>query len=451
VDKIEIASFERSYSPSRTILPLFNINCQNKKGECFLMALVNGFIPYPSEFIERVLDGNLSKPELNVLHVISKEILGWKNTRETMEKELSLRYIGNRLNMHPSNVAKAENKLERKGFITIVYKGKGSAPSIIRLNCIVQDTTLNINSAVQNTTVNACSVVQKTTNQRILSKEKDHQESDMTDDILNIDNEEKNAIEEKTIETPLNCKSTIEGKQVSPKVSNTNKPAINLPRQANFAAPSTVKSEFSALGSVISGLPVAPPVVSDIYNTYSSSDTNTLLISSKGLDKNYTPVKDTYTTLTLSDKSLAKGKEILHNKNFNSQETTAIIDRITGAMASKDIKSKEKYFIAACNKETKKSNNNASSLHKSTSAALPIKPVKRPDCLSWKEDLCAKEIIEKLSKVCPEKLYTVIMSVENNEKTQKGLALMPEGIMKNMAIENIVLSEFKKRFPEIIV
>ena len=57
----------------------------------------------------------------------------------------------------------------------------------------------------------------------------------------------------------------------------------------------------------------------------------------------------------------------------------------------------------------------------------------------------------KLTKTCPNKLNTVITDVTNDEKIQRGLSFMGEGEAKKLALGNIILTEFKKRYPDIVI
>jgi hypothetical protein len=48
-------------------------------------------------------------------------------------------------------------------------------------------------------------------------------------------------------------------------------------------------------------------------------------------------------------------------------------------------------------------------------------------------------------------LYAVVTNVNNDKKIQKGLSFMMEGEAKKIALENIILTEFKKAYPEIVI
>jgi len=72
----------------------------------------------------------------------------------------------------------------------------------------------------------------------------------------------------------------------------------------------------------------------------------------------------------------------------------------------------------------------------------------------WKEEkdsITTEDILIKLTKTCPDKLNTVITNVTNDEKIQRGLSFMGEGKAKKLALESIVLTEFKKAYPEIVI
>jgi len=70
---------------------------------------------------------------LSVFLTIVRNILQFPEGRKELKKELSLRYIGEQLNMHFANVHKAIKKLVRKGYIRVIELGTDGIGSIIEL------------------------------------------------------------------------------------------------------------------------------------------------------------------------------------------------------------------------------------------------------------------------------------------------------------------------------
>lgn len=103
------------------------------KGGKKIMAIGYQFIPVQREYKERMFKANLTGNQYKVLDVIASEVFSFPESRETLKKELSYRYIAKRLNMARSTVIKAVKKLVVKGLIQIVKVGKNKVGSIIRL------------------------------------------------------------------------------------------------------------------------------------------------------------------------------------------------------------------------------------------------------------------------------------------------------------------------------
>jgi len=87
----------------------------------------------PDVVMERVEREKVRGNCLAILFAIVREIMKYPETRETMTKELSCRYIGNKLGMDFSSVAKGIKKLVKKNFIEIIQVGKDKTGSLIRL------------------------------------------------------------------------------------------------------------------------------------------------------------------------------------------------------------------------------------------------------------------------------------------------------------------------------
>ena len=91
------------------------------------------FTMVPDIVMERVEKEKVRGNCLAILLAIVREIMKYPETRETMTKELSCRYIGNKLSMDYSSVAKGIKKLVEKNFIEVIQIGKEKTGSIIRL------------------------------------------------------------------------------------------------------------------------------------------------------------------------------------------------------------------------------------------------------------------------------------------------------------------------------
>ena len=91
------------------------------------------FTMVPDVVMERVEREKVRGNCLAILFAIVREIMKYPETRETMTKELSCRYIGNKLGMDFSSVAKGIKKLVKKNFIEIIQVGKDKTGSLIRL------------------------------------------------------------------------------------------------------------------------------------------------------------------------------------------------------------------------------------------------------------------------------------------------------------------------------
>ena len=354
--------------------------------------------------MRKELKGNQYK----IMDTIADEIFLFQDTRLTLTKELSTRYLAGKTGICQPNIVRAVNKLEKKNFIRSIkshVKGEGSLITIILDSTSISNneaSDMNLTSNQEKLDSNLLS------NQENLFQEEDHQEEDL-DSSLNSPEEEKQS-EEITIKSSLNSESIIENNQVSSKVNNMNNTAVNLLAggQASIG-----KNDFTSLGSVLNNSAPAPQI-------------------NPSYDK-------------LSEKNIIEGKDLLLKKGFNQEEVTTIINRITLAMKEKNIKSREKYFLASCDKEVRKNNN---SIHKVTCSALPAKNNNFNNTVKkWEEekkhDIKPEETIKQLMTLRPDDLYRVILDVD---KSPAGKFISLPEIKASLYI-----AEFKKRFPEVII
>jgi hypothetical protein len=242
-----------------------------------------------------------------------------------------------------------------------------------------------------------------------LNSKEDLQEDD-PDSLLKIDQ----AIEKKPMKNSLNSLPDILSLYTSSKESNSNNSVINVLPAGPTA---TGNNKFTALGNILAAASVvtAPAV--------------------------------------LSKKAISLGRSILLKKGFSSSEVQLITDRITASMTGKDIKSKDKYFLAACNKEVRKGSSLAGSVHKSTGGALVVRDLqvkaKAAAAVEEKQAPPAVEVIERIKTIAPTELFEVIMTVDSDEKTQKALRFFSSDIVKKEILASHYLAAFKKEFPEI--
>ena len=358
------------------------------------MSIINGHCPLPNSFIATVNSLSLTHREKNLLKVIGEEIYRFPEGRETLSKELASRYLESLTGIKRNHISVILNKFQSRGFIKYIkshVKGRGSI-IILTLGTVPVPDNNELGTAIGHgdNKLGTATVP----NPKNLSIKEDPQKEDL-DSSLNFQIEQ--AIEENPQKNSLNSSNE----------SNLNMPAINL---LTAAAP-PVKNDFTSLGSVLSS-----SCVTDNFN--------------------------------LSHKAISTGKAVLLKKGFSSSEATIIIDRISLAMTGKDIKSKDKYFIACCNKETRRSNK--SSVHNtSQKIAAPISCPSRPIATEKevKQAPPAAELLEKIKLIAPTELFHVIMTVDSDLKTQRALEFLP-GKLKEEALTGLYVAAFKEKFPD---
>jgi hypothetical protein len=162
--------------------------------------------------------------------------------------------------------------------------------------------------------------------------------------------------------------------------------------------------------------------------------------------------------LTPSEKALNIGKSILKKKNFSQEEATVIIDRIIAIMEGKEIHNRDRYFIASCNREERKTtvkttanaihNTTNTTIHNTTTRTITVREKTAPTAPPVEQATSAVELLERIQRIAPAQLYEVIMTVDNDRKIQRGLSFLP-GELKKEALAGLYISEFKKRFPEV--
>ncbi len=404
------------------------------------MSISYQFSPVVFSFKNR-MRAELKGNQYKIMDTIADEVFLFEDTRLTLTKELSTRYIASKTGICQPNVARAINRLEKKNFIRSIkshVKGEGSLITIILDSTSISG---NLPSDIKTISDNKKSDSTLLSNQENLSRKKDLQESDH-DPFLNIEEKEK-TIEEKLMENSSDCFSAVEGNQASPEVNFQNKPALNLlcPRPG-AGAPSKV--EFSSLASVLPALISAPSPQQD-------------LSAPIGAPVTAPPITG------IKPAIVEKGKTILQEKGFTAQQVQAITQRITDSIIKNKPIKPEGYFITAIKNEkiktavTSKNTSPCSTAPSSqqippgTGIGAMVQVQKRNSFTEtvnrWEEekknDINPEVVIKKLMASRPEDLYQVILHVDNSPAGK--FISLPE------IKASLYIAEFKKRFPEVTI
>lgn len=409
------------------------------------------FSPVPLNLktaMRRVFKGNQYK----VIDAIADETYLYPDTRLTLTKELASRYLADKTGIAQPHVVTALNKLEKKNCIVMVkshVKGEGSIISL-KIDIILSLSKLDTKRVshksktktvsdlpeldTKNVSKNINSDTNSVSNQESISK-KDHQESDPTDSITNITKKEK-TLEKNNIENSLNCSYFIKERYTNSKESNSNTPDTNLLSPAGIPD----KGEFSALGNILSDIKPASTATSPV------------------------PAENTPGTsgFSISPEVIAEGHKVLSSKGFNKEQVQAITQTITDRIRKYNPIIPDRYFLTSVNNEQVKNvsplNQTAHSAFNNSvpaqCAAPSVEKTRKYVNEFWKEEkdsITTEEILTTLTKTCPDKLNTVITNVTNDEKIQRGLSFMVEGEAKKLALGSIILAEFKKTYPGIVV
>jgi len=378
--------------------------------------------------MRKELKGNQYK----IMDTIADEVFLFQDTRLTLTKELSTRYLAGKTGICQPNIVRAVNKLEKKNFIRSIkshVKGEGSLITIILDSTSISDNLPSDSTLISNQEKSDSTLL---SNQENLSI-KDHQESDFSDSSLKFEQEKENQPEKKTLKTSPCCSSPVTVNQASIEVNSQNMPAINL---LCPGATATGKSEFTALASVLPAVisaPSGPMVPAPV------------------------PQKDLSFTDTLSDKAIIEGKRQLEEKGFTSEQIQSITQRITDSMMKYNPNKPENYFIGACKKEKFKTAPTGSpapfsqQIPPGTGTGAMVQVQKRNSFTEtvnrWEEekknDISPEVVIKKLMALRPDDLYRVILHVDNSPAGK--FISLPE------IKASLYIAEFKKRFPEVTI
>ena len=404
------------------------------------MSITNGHVPLPNSFVARAQNENLTHREFRLYIIIGTEIYRFPETRLTLSKELSSRYLQSLTGIHHSHITRMMNKFEKKGLLKIVkshIKGTGSLVILVLPDnniagaVIAPDKSKLAATIAPDESKSGATIAPNPINLSI----KNHQESDLTDSNINIDQKEKKQPERKDIETSLNSNFSIEDRLINSKKNNSNKPINNLLCPPGAAE----KGEFSALGNILADYGPA-------------SDTSQALTENKPRPSGF----------SLSPEVIAEGHKVLSSKGFNKEQVQAITQKITDRIRKYNPNRPDRYFLTSVNNEKVK---NGSPLNQTAPSAFnnsapaqcatpSVEKTRRYVNEFWKEErnsITTEEVLMKLTKTCPNKLNTVITNVTNDEKIQRGLSFMVEGEAKKLALGSIILAEFKKEYPGIVV
>lgn len=390
----------------KPIITLPDIFCQKKERKCVLMAnsLSYQFIPAPTELKKeiRILSGNVYK----VMDFIIDEIFSFVDTRSTLVKEFSYRYVADRLHINFGNVGRIFRKLQENNFIEILEAGRKKIGSKIRLLFGCTGTTKE-NDSRTGTTIDSpvsCTGTTKednfsctgTTIKEYKYKEISDQESENPpspspdDDVTTIDKREgkrkeaiKNIIEVPAAEPieetkPLNHSSNslppAAVNQISSKQSSINPLSSSLPANSintvdNYnvnkdvdikPVPPAPTAPVTVQGNPLASSRVqVPPAPVPQVRGNSPTDKKDKEFSSLGdiLPGSFKLDTSKYSATVpvvpgVSPAVMVKSKEILIKKNLTEKEINIVFNRIAGIIkTNQEIKNKDGYFLACCNSE----------------------------------------------------------------------------------------------------
>jgi len=370
------------------------------------MSINYQFSPVVFSFKNR-MRAELKGNQYKIMDTIADEVFLFEDTRLTLTKELSTRYIASKTGICQPNVARAINRLEKKNFIRSIkshVKGEGSLITIILDSTSISNKgTLDIKNISDNKKSDSTLL----SNQENLSRKKDLKKGD-PDSSLNIEQ----AIEKKPQEPSLDSLPDTKSFFTSSKESNSNNSVVNLP------CPPALTSNvgFSSLGSVL-------PDVTKI--------------------KSPAP----------SDKAIIEGKAILQEKGFTAPQIQAITQRITDSIRKHTPKRPDSYFLTAVKNEKIKTASTGSPAPSSRQippapgAMVQVQKNSFTETINrWEEEKnkdSPEETIKKLMELSPDDLYRVILDVDSS----------PAGKFVSLPKikASLYIAEFKKRYPDVKV
>lgn len=364
------------------------------------MSINYQFSPVVFSFKNK-MRAELKGNQYKIMDTIADEVFLFEDTRLTLTKELSTRYIASKTGICQPNVVRVINRLEKKNFIRSIkshVKGEGSLITIILDSISISD---KMPLDIKNISSNKTSDSTLLSNQENLSKKKDHQESD-SDSSLNI----KQAIKEKPQKPSLDSLPGTKSFLTSSKESNSEKPVIN-----SLCPPApTSNVGFSSLASVL-------PDVTKIQSP------------------------------APSEKAIIEGKAILQEKGFTAPQIQAITQRITDSIRKHTPKRPDNYFLTAVKNEKLKTAPASRQIPPAPGAMVQVQKNSFTDTVNrWEEEKTKdspEDTLKKLMALRPDELYKVILDVDSSPAGK--FVSLPE------IKASLYIAEFKKRYPEIVI
>ena len=150
------------------------------------MSINKGFIQLPNSFMSKAQEEDLTHREFRLYLTIGAEIYRFPETRLTLSKELSSRFLQGLTGIHHSHVTRILKKFEKRGLIRIVKSHMRGQGSLIFL--ILPDNSIGATIAPGHGAPVACESKKSGATiapNPINQFKKDHQESEDSDSSLN--------------------------------------------------------------------------------------------------------------------------------------------------------------------------------------------------------------------------------------------------------------------------
>ena len=441
------------------------------------MSISYPFTPINSVFKKNMLQSKVTLREYKVWDGVSYLAYSFPETRETLTITTTCRQIGELIRLPFQHVATALQKLARRGLITILKKGfwgkdGEKEPSIIQLNpvtnLVTQENSNNkpINKSVTHQVTK--SVTPPSNQNSDTTKRNIEKKHDMHDNVSFINSDSNFSTKEKTKQPVTTMTTIIDKKSVpinsiedeSKQQEKTNyKFTMGGEWFNNTVNNTTYKKQpeggkLSSIGSIIASIPTPqvkeqPQPVNIIENPPAPMSPVSALAPALS-DSN------DLISAGVQEKAIYIGMNELKKRNIPDIPGT-IHALGTLLKGKKNILNPSGYFVKLCKEvslETLFKPVPASTCEHSVSVVPSVEKTRRAAEEFWKEEktaISAEEVLTTLSKTCPEKLYAIIQDVNNDRKIQRGLSFMVEGEAKKLALGSIILTEFKKTYPGIVV
>jgi len=439
------------------------------------MSITYPFTPFNSIFKKNMLQSKVTLREYKVWDGVSYLAYSFPETRDTLTITTTCRQIGELIRLPFQHVATALQKLARRGLITILKKGFWGKdgerePSIIQLNPVTDLVThggYNNKQKNKSMTHQVTKSVTPASNQNSDTPKRNiKKEHDM---IVSSINSDSNFSTKKKTKQPVTTMPTFTAEESVPITSikdenkQHEKASFNFTMGAvefnntvnnNTFEKQETEEEVSSLGSILASIPL--PKVKEQIPPVNIPQSIPTPVSPVSAPAPAVPNNSDLASAGVQEKALYIGMNELKKRNISDIPGTI---RALGIIlkGKNNIQNPSGYFVKLC-KEISLENlfkpATASACENTAGGVATVEKTRKAVNEFWKEErntISAEEVLIKLTKTCPDKVCTVVTDVNNNEKIQKGLSFMVEGEAKKLAQENIILSEFKKKFPEIVV